>query len=86
MSDHEQKAADYRHYRGIDRPWKPKKPKRIPFGKHRGSLIADVPAEYLLWLLSLANLSDPLRAAVKADLVRRQEAAQALLPLADATG
>jgi hypothetical protein len=76
MNDPEQKAADYRHYRGIERPHRKSKPKNVPFGKHKGQPIAEVPADYLMWMLSLANLSPDLRTAIKADLVRRQDEAQ----------
>jgi hypothetical protein len=43
----------------------------IPFGKHRGKAPADVPADYLLWLLRACKLSTGLRGAIRSDLIRR---------------
>lgn len=40
----------------------------MPFGKFKGVLIADLPGDYLQWLLSLGDgLREPLRSAVWAE-------------------
>jgi uncharacterized protein (DUF3820 family) len=44
---------------------------RLPFGKHVGEKIADVPGDYLAWLLSKAKLSAGLRDAITAELEAR---------------
>jgi hypothetical protein len=45
----------------------------MPFGKHRGSEIADLPDDYLEWLLGLGDgLREPLRSAVTAEWRSRQ--------------
>ena len=38
---------------------------RMPFGRHKGTLVADVPLEYLKWLNGTGNLRGPLSTAVK---------------------
>jgi uncharacterized protein (DUF3820 family) len=38
---------------------------RMPFGKHRGTPVKDIPADYLLWLRKNVELRGPLAAAVK---------------------
>lgn len=43
---------------------------RMPFGKHRGRLLSDLPADYLAWLASI-DLKPFLRAAVRDELSRR---------------
>jgi hypothetical protein len=43
---------------------------RMPFGKHRGEALADVPTSYLDWLTTI-NLELWLRRAVEAELRRR---------------
>lgn len=42
----------------------PKKIEVMPFGKHKGELFVDIPADYLKWLLK-QELTEPLRKAVK---------------------
>jgi hypothetical protein len=44
---------------------------RLPFGKHRGRPLAEVPADYLLWALQECKLSSGLRAAIAAEYERR---------------
>jgi hypothetical protein len=46
-------------------------PISLPFGKHRGLPLAQIPADYLSWLLGAAKLSTGLRGAVAAELTRR---------------
>jgi hypothetical protein len=41
---------------------------RMPFGMHRGEQLADLPEEYLTWLLTLSNLSPALRRAIEGQL------------------
>jgi hypothetical protein len=43
----------------------------MPFGKHKGWPLVDVPDDYLAWLLSLGHLREPLRSAVESERVRR---------------
>ena len=43
----------------------------MPFGKHARRPLADVPRDYLAWVLRTVKLSSGLRAAVAAELVRR---------------
>ena len=40
---------------------------QMPFGKHKGTLMQDVPAAYLFWLWT--NERDPLHRKVKVDQV-----------------
>ena len=40
---------------------------RIPFGKHRGTLISDLPDEYIVWLYENADLYGLLELAVDAE-------------------
>ena len=47
----------------------------IPFGKHRGRPLAEVPTDYLLWLLRVCKLSTGVRAAVTEELARRGQPA-----------
>jgi exodeoxyribonuclease X len=47
---------------------------RLPFGKHKGQLLADVPADYLNWLLRQTDIDDDLRATVTHELARRRAA------------
>jgi hypothetical protein len=43
----------------------------MPFGRHKGTPLADVPESYLGWPLPGCKLSSGLRAAVAAELERR---------------
>lgn len=42
----------------------------MPFGRHRGELLQDLPIEYLEWLVTL-DLREPLRSHVDAEHARR---------------
>jgi Putative quorum-sensing-regulated virulence factor len=45
---------------------------RMPFGKHRGEHISDIPTSYLAWLLEeVSGLRAGLREAVEAELADR---------------
>src|SRR5579872_2123855 len=46
-------------------------PPALPFGRHKGLPLAEVPASYLLWCLRECKLSSGLRAAVAGELARR---------------
>lgn len=37
----------------------PHEPMRMPFGKHRGELLENIPAEYLRWVLLNVETLDP---------------------------
>lgn len=39
---------------------------KMPFGKHRGTKLVDLPADYIHWLLHKAEINDDLRAALVA--------------------
>jgi hypothetical protein len=43
----------------------------LPFGKHKGAPLVDVPTAYLDWALREVKLTSGLRAAVTAELQRR---------------
>jgi hypothetical protein len=45
---------------------------KMPFGKFRGVLIEELPADYLDWLHSLDNLHERLRNAVESEWRHRQ--------------
>jgi hypothetical protein len=56
---------------------------KIPFGKHKGSELGDVPEQYLEWLAGVDWLREPLASAVKAEAERRilsQENRQSISP------
>jgi hypothetical protein len=44
---------------------------RMPFRKFTGRLLAEVPSDYLGWLLRCCNLRTPLRRAVEEEVERR---------------
>ena len=45
----------------------------MPFGKHRGAKIADVPSDYLLWALrSMADMGPDLRYTFETEITRRR--------------
>jgi hypothetical protein len=43
----------------------------MPFGKHRGRELIDLPTGYLRWLVRECNLDDELDRSVRAELARR---------------
>jgi hypothetical protein len=43
----------------------------MPFGKHRGKQLSELPAGYLAWLLTLPDLNAWLRQALEQEAVRR---------------
>jgi uncharacterized protein (DUF3820 family) len=46
----------------------------MPFGKYKGARLADIPSDYLEWLISTAaNLRPPLRRAIVMELERRRD-------------
>lgn len=50
---------------------------RMPFGKHKGSLIEKIPTSYLAWLLQTCDLERWLSAAVKEELAYRRREREA---------
>ncbi len=44
---------------------------RMPFGKHRGELLGNVPTDYLEWVREIAT-TDWLRRAIRGELNRRE--------------
>jgi hypothetical protein len=44
---------------------------RMPFGKHRGMLIEDLPLEYLEWLVDQDFVREPLNSKLRAEYERR---------------
>lgn len=49
----------------------------MPFGKHRGTPLAELPSEYLLWLGCLDDLRQPLLKHVLHEMGRRLAAIEA---------
>jgi hypothetical protein len=45
----------------------------MPFGRHRGEPLEDVPSDYLDWLLRVCTLQPPLRRAVQDEVARRRQ-------------
>lgn len=45
---------------------------RMPWGKHAGQRLEDIPIGYLVWLVNECDLKDALRNAVEKELRRRQ--------------
>jgi hypothetical protein len=43
----------------------------MPFGKHRGRALSDLPDSYLGWLRDLDDLREPLRTAIEREHERR---------------
>jgi hypothetical protein len=43
----------------------------MPFGKHKGVELADLPNDYLAWLIDLDDLREPLRSAVNREYAFR---------------
>src|ERR1700719_2777709 len=45
---------------------------RMPFGKHQGKLVADVPTSYLVWVVNeCQNVRQGLRRAIESELEQR---------------
>jgi len=40
----------------------------MPFGKYKGTALANVPADYLIYAFENMNLSDPLRAYIRKNM------------------
>ncbi len=49
---------------------------RIPFGKHKGFSLCDLPEDYLNWLLTI-EIREPLRSAIRAEADARRLNAEA---------
>jgi heterodisulfide reductase subunit A-like polyferredoxin len=49
----------------------------MPFGRYHGIPLADLPDEYVDWLMSLDNLREPLRSAIAREWRARREAESA---------
>ena len=45
--------------------------KTMPFGQYKNKLLTELPDDYLLWLLTLDDLKDPLLSAVGLEADRR---------------
>ena len=41
---------------------------RMPFGKHKGQLLTEVPTRYLMWMFRECDLDAPLYDAVRREL------------------
>lgn len=46
--------------------------RRMPFGKHRGTPLQELPEDYLHWLGSLEDLRDPLTRWIREELEARE--------------
>jgi len=44
----------------------------MPFGKHKGKSLTDIPIDYLVWLVNECDLKESLRVAVEKELRRRE--------------
>lgn len=53
----------------------------LPFGKHKGTPLVEVPADYLLWVLKECKLSSGLRLSIGNELRRRSVETPAPPPL-----
>lgn len=53
-----------------DSPTQPRSP-IVPFGRYRGSLLEDVPDDYLMWLATRDDLRNPLLKHVLNEMTRR---------------
>lgn len=45
---------------------------RMPFGKHKGELLEDIPTDYLRWLLESCELRQDLEMEVENQLALRE--------------
>ena len=45
----------------------------MPFGKHRGWGLTEIPSDYLLWVSGLPNLAFDLHLEIRYELRRRRE-------------
>jgi len=52
----------------------------MPFGKIRGTLLSELPDEYVLFVLTLPDLRDPLLTWINAESDRRMAADQKVPP------
>lgn len=55
----------------VDLSRKPSLLLRMPFGKHRGERFADLPWDYLQWVVTKSDLKDDIKASARAELARR---------------
>lgn len=46
---------------------------RMPFGKHKGAMLRDIPTDYLEWLFNSAKLRPYLKGCIKNELGRRNK-------------
>lgn len=46
---------------------------KLPFGKHKGQLLSEVPVKYLMWLQSDVDMDEKLAYAVDQELKKRYE-------------
>jgi hypothetical protein len=58
--------------------------RRMPFGKHRGERLEDVPFEYLEWLTTL-TLREPLRSQVEDEYERRTDSQETKAAVIDSS-
>ena len=52
-------------------PHSPPQAPTMPFGKYKGTLLEELPSEYLLWLGCLETLRQPLLGHVLKEMARR---------------
>jgi len=60
---HLETRCDRGHF--IEFSWQGKPLEVMPFGKHKGRRIRDLPRDYLRWLLTRADISRSLRRAIE---------------------
>ena len=52
----------------------------MPFGKHKGEYVGDVPGSYLEWVLNNMQIEDKLKGAISAELLSRDQGTDDELP------
>jgi hypothetical protein len=55
---------------------------RMPFGKHKGKPLGELPDEYLDWLSSLVDLREPFKTAVRQEVAVRRNSGKPSAALA----
>ena len=51
----------------------------MPFGKHKGEQLADIPTDYLEWVLeNCTNMKKELHVEIRNELAEREDDSQAL--------
>lgn len=46
---------------------------KMPFGKHKGELLSEIPLEYLQWVISNLDISERLNDAIEDEFIKRED-------------